>query len=329
MTPADWLVVALAFAGGVVLTPLMRAYSLRRGLIDMPGPRRSHARPVARGGGVAIALSVLICGVLLSPERPGYGALAVGIAGFTLIGWVDDHRPLPVLLRLVPELLLTAVLLAWVWPSAWGLLLLVAATIIVVGWVNLFNFMDGSDGLAAAQACFIALALAFSFIRSGDDFWATTALVLAAAAAAFLLWNRPPASVFLGDAGSLMLGWSLAFLGLIGVREDALTLSLCLILAGPFLVDALLTLAWRVVQGRQWYTPHRDHAYQILIRRGWSHRRVLGGMLLVNSVLVAPAAGLVLARPELGVIVAVLVLTILTGVWSIVQFRLAGGRLSG
>jgi Fuc2NAc and GlcNAc transferase len=325
----DWLIVVLAFGAGLALTPLVRVYSLRRGLIDMPGPRRSHVRPVARGGGVAIAISVLICGALLSPGLSEFRAMAVGVAGFTLIGWLDDHRPVPVVLRLVPELLLTAALLIWVWPSVWGSLLLAVAILMVVWWVNLFNFMDGSDGLAAAQACFIAVALGVAFLHSGEGFWAAMALVLAAATAAFLLWNHPPARIFLGDAGSLMLGWSLAFLGLIGLREDVLTLSLCLILSGPFLVDASLTLGWRVVRGRQWYTPHRDHAYQILIRCGWSHRRVLGGMLSVNLFLVAPAAGLVLARSELGVTVAVMVLTILTGVWSIVQYRFAGGQLSG
>jgi len=328
MIEVDWLIVVLAFGACLAMTPLARVYSRSRGLIDKPGPRRSHTRPVARGGGVAIATAWLLCIVLVQTVTPAHAALAAGVIGFTLVGWLDDHRPLPVLLRLVPELVLAGALLSLIWPDEWGALVFAATVVVVTGWVNLFNFMDGSDGLATSHAGFAAVALGLAFALSGEASWATLALALAAASAAFLVWNRPPAQIFLGDAGSLMLGWSLAFLGLVALLEDVATPSFCLILAAPFLVDALLTLALRVVRGQQWYTPHRDHAYQILIRCGWSHRQVLVGLVALDFFLVAPVAGLALTRPELGSVLAALILMILAGVWSSVQFRLAGGHLT-
>ncbi len=328
MIEIDWPVIAFAFGAALAMTPVVRAYSRWRGLIDHPGPRRSHLRPVARGGGVAIAIAWLVCIALVQADASGLAPLAAGVAGFALIGWLDDHRPLPVLWRLLPEFVITGLLLGMVWPDAWGVPAWAVTVVAVTGWVNLFNFMDGSDGLATSHAIFAAAALGIAFALSAQAEWATLALALAAAGVAFLVWNRPQARIFLGDAGSLMLGWALAFLGLIAVLEGVASVSFCLILAAPFLVDAVLTLVWRVIRRQQWYTPHRDHAYQLLIRSGWSHGRVLTGLVLVDLLLIAPAAAISLARPELGAMLATWVLVVLVGVWSRVQFRLAGGRLT-
>lgn len=328
MSTYEWLLVGLALLAACLLTPLARSYSLRRGLVDQPGPRRSHLRPVARGGGIAIAVVMFALAAILARHDPSIWWFAVGVAGFTSIGWADDHRPLPVLARLVPELGLAAALLWLVWPvhaPAWLLLPVVLA---LVWWINLFNFMDGSDGLAAAHAMFMSVVIGLAWLVAGQTVWATLGLGLAAGCAGFLVWNLPPARVFLGDSGSLMLGWALAFPALVAAPNARIDAAVWVILAAPFLVDASLTLAARVVRGRRWYTPHRDHAYQALLRSGWSHQQLLALLLAVDLLLIAPMSGLALVRPEVGPAIALIVLAALSGGWIVVQFWVAGGRWS-
>ena len=325
---SDWVLVIGALVGGLLLTPLARIYSVRRGLIDQPGPRRSHHRPVARGGGIAIASSVLGVAAILAVGTPEIGWFAVGLAGYAMIGWIDDHRPLPVLGRLLPELALAGLLLWLLWPEAWSPWWLALMVLALNWWINLFNFMDGADGFAAGHGCFMAGMLGLGLLVGGSTSWAVLCLAIAAACAGFLCWNLPPARVFLGDVGSLMLGWALGFSAWVGVVEGSLEPAFWVILAAPFLVDASLTLAARVVRGRRWYTPHRDHAYQALLRNGWSHRRLLAALLAVDILLIAPIAGLALLWPELGSLIALVVLTALIGGWFVVQFWVAEGRWS-
>lgn len=187
-------------------------------------------------------------------------------------------------------------------------------------WVmNLFNFMDGSDGLATTQSLISGLVLAVVLALDGAATAAWIAAACAAVALGFLVWNRPPASVFLGDSGSLLFGWTFAFLGLTGTLDGTLPPALLFICLAPFVVDSTATLTWRLVRGEQWYTAHRDHAYQVLIRAGWTHRRVLAALVLLNVLLVAPAAALVVAWPSLDLVVALALAGVLSGVWYFVQ----------
>jgi Fuc2NAc and GlcNAc transferase len=337
MTGNAWVLPIAACAAVAALTPAVRAYALRRGLVDRPGPRRSHDRPVPRGGGLAIAL-VLACAVAWLRPAAELWILLVTSLAVAALGWREDHSPIPVRLRLAIEFALAVLVVVVLGPVAtidvagrpvgplwlWSPL----AVIAVVWMTNLFNFMDGSDGLAAGQAFISAALFTAVFTLAGERGYANYAALVASATLGFVFWNRPRASIFLGDTGSLMLGWCMGLLALVGVVSGAASPWLAFIIVSPFVVDATLTLARRVMRGERWYTPHRDHAYQRLIRAGWSHRRVLLLWIVVNILLVVPAAALVLDRPDFDVAVAGIVALVLTGGWYFVHSVVAKERMT-
>jgi len=299
---ATQLVILLVVTGlaTACIVPAVRLQALRSGSIDEPGARRLHTQRVPRGGGLAIAV-VLLAAVLLAPatlvERLG---MVAALAACGWIGWLDDCRPRPPWQRLAVQSLaaiavlvaaggLTTVELAGrsvCAPLLWNALALVA----VVWCLNLYNFMDGSNGLATMQAGVSAVAMAW--LGRGDPATQWLALALAGAALGFLPWNFPRARIFLGDAGSLTLGLAVAAISLRALQAGVLTLPVVLILSSVFAVDATATLLHRAGSGAKWWQPHREHAYQRLVTGGWSHAGVWWLYLAVNVLLVWPAAWL-------------------------------------
>lgn len=333
----DWTVRAMigAVVLSAALTPLLRWYAHYRGLIDQPGPRRSHAAPIARGGGLAVAVAVVA--TLMLADGSWILPFSIGVAAVALLGWVDDHGALPVRVRLAGQLVVVAGTMAWVGPvesvlvGGWELNAPIAWTVLacvaMIWLINLFNFMDGSDGLACVQTVASGLLFAAAFAASDNGELASLALVAASASAGFLAWNRPPASIFLGDSGSLSLGFIIAFLALAGTLTATVTIALAFIIVAPFVVDATATLVSRVVSGQRWYTPHREHAYQSLIRRGWTHAGVLGSMVLINALLIAPITFMVIRRPELDLVAALMVGGVLVGLWFLARRGTLAERL--
>jgi len=271
MTHAGWMLLHLCI--GLSVTWMARRYALRRALVDEPGERRSHAVPTPRGGGISIAASLLLAALWLwwqpaaSAWLPGFGA---GLALVALVGLVDDHRGLSPWLRLAVHAVAASCLAtsAWMASGEPGIALLAFGAAMVL--TNVWNFMDGIDGLAATQAMLAALALAM--LATGAALW--LALALFAATAGFLPFNLPRARVFLGDVGSGVIGYVVA--GIVamvaaGAMERAWLLALPL---SAFLVDASMTLAGRVRRGEPWWRPHVLHAYQRWVRRCGSHLTV-------------------------------------------------------
>jgi UDP-N-acetylmuramyl pentapeptide phosphotransferase/UDP-N-acetylglucosamine-1-phosphate transferase len=279
----------LAFAIALAGTWLAGRYARRRALFDLPGERRSHAQPTPRGGGIAIVVAVLpLLGWLAWRDVTAAPALAAITAGLLLvagIGWLDDHRPLGP----APRLLVHAV--------AAGLLALALALLgadpirIACGFVlalvlvNVWNFMDGIDSLAASQALLAALAFA---LFAGSGVVAALGCVLAAACAGFLPFNLPRARIFLGDVGSGALGFLLAVLASLLLLHTPWTRAPLLVLPLlVFAVDAALTLARRIVHGERWWQPHVQHAYQRWARRSGSHGRVCLAYMAASLVAIA------------------------------------------
>ena len=320
---------ALAVAFCVALIVAGLYLRLARGrVLDLPNERSSHDRPVPRGGGVAILAGFivglvvwLLSGNALSIRAIGWLIGALVIAG---VSFIDDLRSLPAGLRLgvhvLGALLLTAA------GAQSGELSLAVAVPLAFAWValvtNVYNFMDGIDGLAASQAVFAGAALAIAGTFVHNPLVAIGGGLCAAASAGFLIYNLPPARLFMGDVGSTFLGFNfagLSLLGNLGVGGGKLPIEFGVVVLAPFLFDSLVTLGRRILRGERWYEAHRSHFYQRLVVRGLSHAQVTA-LYAGLAVLAAAAAlgGLVLDQPlrqALAVVAYLPMLAVVLLVW--------------
>jgi UDP-N-acetylmuramyl pentapeptide phosphotransferase/UDP-N-acetylglucosamine-1-phosphate transferase len=289
------LVFAASWAGSGLMTRWLR----RRMILDRPVARSSHAIPVPKGCGVAVSAVLLLAWLALSlAGRAPQETLLVCCLAFALtaISWLNDVTPVPVALRLGAHLLIASVgLLALpgrgqVFQGLLGEELDQAATVLLWAWfMNLFNFMDGIDGITAVETSAIGFGLAFVAALTGIASGGYLLLVVALAAAAlgFLPWNWHPARVFLGDAGSVPLGfaagWLLLLLAGRGYWASALLLPLY------YLADATITLLGRLARGEAVWRAHRNHFYQRALAHDGDHAAVALLILAGNLGLVAAA----------------------------------------
>jgi len=284
-------------------------------VLDVPNQRSSHTRPTPLGGGLFIVAGFLLglalwlaTGGNLSPRALGWLAGAMLVAS---VSFVDDVRSLPAVPRLLTHLLGAAIVtVAGVQERELPLLLaLPLAFIYITVLTNVYNFMDGIDGLAASQAIVAGIALALAGFEVKNPVVEMGGGLLASASAGFLLFNLPPARLFMGDVGSTFLGFSFAgltLLGNIGVGGGRLPAEFGVVILAPFLFDSLVTLARRVLRGERWYAAHHSHYYQRLIDRGLSHAQVTG--LYAGLAILAAAAALagLFADPPMRVTLAIL-----------------------
>lgn len=309
-------VVVLGAAGAsFLLTGVLRHYAIARSLMDIPNNRSSHQAPTPRGGGLAIVVTFLI-GILTAGyigvlEQVVVWAFVGGGIAVASIGFLDDHRPVRASHRLMAHIAafgwtlwclgglppvdfgLGAVDLGW---FGTGLELL-----FLVWFLNLYNFMDGIDGIAGLEAIAIAASAALLLNTRGATPDAVTVLyLLIAATAGFLIWNWPPARIFMGDVGSGFLGFVLGSLAVFTVARGFLTVWAWLILYGVFFVDATATLFRRIGRRDRLDEAHRSHAYQRLARYWGAHRPVTLLVLAVNVLWLLPLAWAAVYRQSLG-----------------------------
>ncbi|WP_291226700.1 glycosyl transferase family 4 [Dokdonella sp.] len=309
MAPAPWPVFALLAACALLsasLSALAIGYAHRRRLFDLPGRRRSHAQATPRGGGIGIVVCVIAASLVFWPNRVEAAALASALALVGLVGWIDDHRGLAARWRLLAHALAAGILLvafrsdlseraadwlafAGVEPNAaLGTLALLLIGVWLVWSVNLHNFMDGIDGILAMQALFVFAVAVVAFAHAGTPPEAIGSAVCLAATCGFLPFNFPRARVFMGDVGSGVLGLLLGLI-LLGLSlHPRLAAGSGLVAGSAFLIDATCTLLMRIAHGRRWYSAHREHLYQWLVRIGFSHARVVAFYMGWNLLIVMP-----------------------------------------
>jgi UDP-N-acetylmuramyl pentapeptide phosphotransferase/UDP-N-acetylglucosamine-1-phosphate transferase len=315
---ADPMLALAVFACGAcasaLLTALARNYALRRELLDRPGPRRNHVVPTPRGGGIGPVMAMLLGGGALlavaDPQsRPVLATFLVGLAFIAGIGWLDDHHPLPAWLRLVVHLAAAlAISIAQIGVPHGTLewVVIGSSTIVIAGLVNAWNFMDGIDGIAASQAALVALVLLAGSALAGHwlaGAWWNLGWLLLAAMLGFLPFNVPRARIFLGDVGSGALGFAVASLLLRAVAAGRLPWPLALVTVSAFLIDAGMTLLSRILSGKPWWRPHREHLYQWLVRSGYTHLQVTRWYAMWTLV----AGGIAIAAARCGPTVSALV----------------------
>lgn len=303
------------------LTGRLRDYALSRRVLDIPNSRSSHSVATPRGGGAAIVIATLVgllaAGFLGSVPWPhvmgfmGSGALVAAV------GFIDDHKQLRRRWRLLAHFAAAGWLL-WYFqglPALESMWFVLdegwrghAFALLYVVWVlNLTNFMDGIDGIAAIEVITVACGgiLLYLVVSANSSQWAAC-LVLAAATLGFLPWNWPPAKIFMGDAGSGFLGVMLAALSIAAARTDPTLFWCWIILLGVFVVDATMTLTRRVLRGERIHEAHRTHAYQLAAMRWRGHRTVTLAVAAINLCWLLPLA-LAVARHSLDGLIGVAV----------------------
>jgi len=288
-----WLAAALAAAAlamSWIATGRVLAWLDRRQIIDVPNHRSSHVRPTPRGGGIgllAAALPALLVFASMSAAPMPWLVLVAAAAMLAVISWRDDRGHVPARWRLLAQFIAVAAGLALldgrlvfqgVLPP-W--LDLIAAALAWIWFVNLTNFMDGIDGITGVEAASIGIGIALVGAP------AAPALILAAASLGFLRWNWHPARLFMGDVGSVPLGYLLGALLLLLAKEGQWAAAL--ILPAYYLADATWTLTRRLLQRKKIWEAHREHIYQRAVQGGWSHARVSLTVGIVNGGLVVLA----------------------------------------
>lgn len=308
MTPGSIaLFLVVLFAVAAVLTGTVRRYALANRLLDLPNARSSHSVATPRGGGLAIVIATVAGFVVLAFT----GTLALPLAWALLgsgvavawIGFLDDHGHVAARWRLLVHFLVAAWALYWLQgppeltmmgvPFRQGWVTGVLAAVYLVWMLNLYNFMDGIDGLAGAEAVTVCIGGALLYFAAGNRELAPVPLVVAAATSGFLCWNLPPARIFMGDAGSGFLGIVFGVLSLYAGRVDPLLFWSWVILLGVFVVDSSVTLLARLLRGERVYEAHRSHAYQRAARRIGSHRSVTLAAAAINVLWLLPISILV------------------------------------
>lgn len=298
-----WWLLATVFALTLMLTGLLRKYALSRGLMDVPNARSSHEMPTPRGGGVAIVLSFLITLPFLGGVGGLSSAFLISLIGagalIALIGFLDDHGHIAARWRLTGHFIAAAWALYWIdgMPpvEAFGFLLdlgwlgHIIAAIYLVWMLNLYNFMDGIDGLASVEAICVCVGGCIIYFLSGNGF-SGAPLILALAVGGFLYWNFPPARIFMGDAGSGFLGVTLGIMSIQAAWVSPQLFWAWLILLGVFVVDATFTLVRRLLRGDKVYEAHRSHGYQFASRHYGTHKPVTIAVALINLFWLLPLA---------------------------------------
>ena len=315
-----WFLLPVVVAAATLLTGAVRRYAVTRALLDIPNARSSHTAPTPRGGGVAMVASFLPAVLWLATTDTIDWPVAAALLGAggccALLGFLDDRGHIPARWRLLGHFAAAAWALVWLgglppvtifgltvdggWPAQ------ALAAVYLVWLLNLYNFMDGIDGIAAVEAISVCLGAAalYGVARQGaaDPGGVWLPVLLAGAAAGFLMWNLPPARIFMGDAGSGFLGITLGILSLHAAASAPTLLWSWLILLGVFVVDASVTLLQRLVRGERVYQAHRNHAYQQAARQYGRHLPVTLAVATLNLVWLMPIAACVATgRVEAGI----------------------------
>ena len=287
-----FLVAAMA---ALMLCALFRRVATAAGWLAYPDARSSHREPTVSGAGLALVSALLLSLFLVGPPLPLAALVLLAFSALlSFVGLLDDRLNLSAHLRLL--LYASAALTTALWLHAPPLslpawLAVASAALWILAFCNLFNFMDGIDALAALQSISAALLLGvFASLGGAGDWYIALCFALAGASAGFLYFNRPPAVLFMGDAGSIPTGYLLASLILAGWWLENIPVPAGLILLALFLADSITTLVFRMAEGEALMQAHRRHLYQRLARRWDSHGRVGALFLLVQWLWLAPLA---------------------------------------
>lgn len=319
----EWLFPAFisSIAASIAITKLVLNELKRRSILDMPNQRSSHQQPTPRGGGIAVMAVIAICWSVPALNSPIAAALLVGALLLAIVSWIDDLKTVEIIVRLSAQF--AAVILGLFFLDNEGYLLQglapkwldrVLAALVWVWFINLFNFMDGIDGIASIETMIISFGLTILSITSpsiAPEPWLSLSIL--GVATGFLKSNWPPAKLFLGDVGSIPLGYILGGLLLLVAMRGAWQVALILPLY--FLLDSTITLCRRLLRLEPIWRAHKEHFYQQAVSAGKSHAEVTTAVAILGLTLVA-LAHLSFGQPFLS-ITAAITLTVSLMMWMV------------
>jgi len=315
MRHTDYWIAGASFVVSLVMTGFVRKAALTHKLLDTPNSRSSHQVPTPRGGGLAIVVAVLLAAAAAWLSGAADTDLVVALVGGGLavaaVGLADDRRPVSSALRFAVHMAAATWAICWLGGlpplrfgadlDHFGLLGYVLGILGLVWSVNLFNFMDGIDGIAATEAIFMTVA-GFFLLSGGPSApllsGGSLMLAMAGANAGFLCWNWPPARIFMGDVGSGFVGFAIGVLAIASSRQDPVGVPIYAVLGAAFIADTGVTLVTRLLRRETFYKAHRTHAYQVLTGRWGSHRSATVLICLFNVTFLLPSAICVSVWPE-------------------------------
>ncbi len=313
----------------LVLVYLLSRQSSPLVILDQPNERSLHSKPISRTGGLGILAGIVVSGLLLI-SRQGYPEYLVSIfAGVMLIAvvsLVDDKRGVSVRYRLLAHMLAAVVLMSngfyilnletpFFLLELYPWLAYIFTFLLILWSINLFNFMDGMDGFAGGMAFIGFSVFAVLGLLKGASVYAVLAAIIACANGAFLLFNFPPARIFMGDTGSSVLGFLMATMMIWADSKGIFPLWIGILVFSPFILDASLTLLRRTFNGEKIWLAHRSHLYQRLVLSGWSHRRTVimeYGIMLVSAALALCSGYFINEYIQSGVFIASFLFYLLT-----------------
>ena len=302
----------------VICVGVFRQYALKKGVMDIPNNRSSHTVPTPRGGGIVVVAAFLFGLIFLFFQLDEFltfrqlMALLLGGSFIAGVGFVDDHKPLAARWRFTTHVIAASVTLLLFGPLPvlpflggdidLGFWLFPFYIFSITWFLNLFNFMDGIDGIAGVEAISVLFTASLILILGNELVWGQVLLLMATCILGFLIWNWPPAKIFMGDACSGFLGFMLGVFAIVTSVTSAINIWAWLILLGVFFVDATYTLTRRLLRREKFYEAHRSHAYQRMSRRLGAHKPVTMLVLKVNLLWLSPWALMASFFPSLGLI---------------------------
>ncbi|OGT36808.1 MAG: hypothetical protein A3F12_00825 [Gammaproteobacteria bacterium RIFCSPHIGHO2_12_FULL_38_14] len=291
MIASTLLFIITIFSISLFLTHQYWKYALKKAILDIPNDRSSHKQPTPRGGGLVFFGIFMITALYLWRLGNIDTALFLSLLGglpIAIIGYVDDIHPVSNRYRIVVHFF------SAVWGCAWlGFVAhptFIIMVLITVWFVNLYNFMDGIDGLAASETIFVGMVAGLILMARDINGVGLLCFALASSVLGFLVYNWEPAKLFMGDIGSGFLGYVLAILMWKSASFGVLPVLFWWILLGVFLTDATFTLLYRIRNKEKWYMAHRKHIYQRMVQKGLSHKRVTQFTFFVNILILLPVS---------------------------------------
>jgi glycosyltransferase WbpL len=328
------LLVTFLFSLG--LTSLVKKYAVKNAVIDIPNERSSHTQPTPRGGGIAVSIPIMISIVGLYLFHlisfPIFIGMLISSLIITIVGWLDDHKHIIFYWRVIFYSIASIWMISWVGSlDAISIGLIRIPLPYILGYIvtffgllwltNLYNFMDGTDGLAALQGICAGLFGGVLMLVEGETGLAIVCFIIVSSCLGFLYWNWPPAKIFMGDIGSCLLGFIFGSLALISDVTGTVSVSIWCILLSVFICDATFTLLKRIICREKWYDAHCSHAYQRLVQMGITHKQLAVAFFILNTILIWPMSYAAYTMPFHAVYISIGIIVLMLMLWLLVQIR--------